>query len=77
MMGEFKLEKRKVDFRDILTLLVEGALYHNNSEVRTTAAKTLEHINKAYPQGTAEWYKNLKGLKPNIAAELQEKLKIN
>ena len=71
LMSEFRLEKRKVDLKEILVLLIEGALYHNSSEVRTMAVKTLEQINRIFPQGTVEWYKGLKGLKPNIASELQ------
>jgi hypothetical protein len=67
-MGEFKLEKRKIDLREILTLLIEGALHHNSSEVRVLAVKTLEQINRIFPQGTVEWYKGLKGLKPNMAS---------
>ncbi len=76
-MGEFRFEKRKVDFREILVLLIEGALHHSSSEVRTTAVKVLEQIHKAFPQGTIEWFQSLNGLKPNMASELQEKLKIS
>jgi hypothetical protein len=77
LMEHFKFEKRKVDFNDILHLLIEGALFHVNNEVRITAVKLLESIHKVFPAGTVEWYRSLKGLKPNIAAELEEKLKIN
>lgn len=67
-MAEFKFEKRKIDLREILTLLIEGALHHNSSEVRVLAVKVLEQINRIFAQGTVEWYKGLKGLKPNMAS---------
>lgn len=41
------------------------------------AVELLELIYKANPQLTTEWYRSLKGLRPNIAAELEEKLHIN
>ena len=56
--------------------MVEGALYHSNNEVRMNGVKLLEGINHLNPQITTEWYRGLRGLKPNIAAELEEKLKI-
>lgn len=75
-MGEFNFEKRKIDYGEILRVLVEGALYHSNNEVRLYAVKLLEEIYKVYQQGTIDWYRNIKGLRPNIAAELEEKLNI-
>lgn len=71
LMQNFKFQKRKIDFMEILTFLIEGSLYHNFGEVRVAAVKILQAVYKEFPQGTIEWYKNLKGLKPNIAAELQ------
>lgn len=35
------------------------------------AVELLELIYKATPQLTTEWYRSLKGLRPNIAAELE------
>jgi len=40
-MKEFSFQKRHVDMKDILMLLVEGSLYHSSQEVRMAAAKLL------------------------------------
>ena len=40
------------------------------------AVYVLEMINKISPKVAVEWYKNVKGLRPNISAELEEKLNI-
>ena len=69
-MSEFPFDKRKIDFEEILNLLVEGALYHSNHEVRAAGVKLLEAISKLRHNVTAEWYGKLRGLKPNIATEL-------
>lgn len=50
---------------------MEGSLYHVNNEVRVAAVKTLEQISKVYREGTIEWFKGLKGLKPSMMGELQ------
>lgn len=55
---------------------MEGAIFHPHNEVRLLAVSTLELIHQAYPQGTVEWYKSLTGLKPNISADIESKLKI-
>ena len=75
-MSEFPFDKRKIDVEEILNLLVEGSLYHSNHEVRSAGVKLLEAINRLSHGMTAEWYRKLRGLKPNIAVELEEKLKI-
>lgn len=48
-MNEFNFDKRKIDYREILRLLVEGALYHASNEVRTQAVDLLEKIYKTNP----------------------------
>jgi hypothetical protein len=69
-LSEFNFEKRKIDFREILKLLVEGSIYHASNEVRTQGVELLEKIYKLNQEVTIEWYRGLKGLRPNIAAEL-------
>ena len=53
---------------EILHLLVEGSLFHNNNEVRMQAVELLLMIHKVNPKVAIEWYKSVKGLRPNIAA---------
>jgi hypothetical protein len=76
-MNEFNFEKKKVDIGEILHLLVEGSLFHSNNEVRMQGVELLLMVHKANPKLTVKWYKALKGLRPNIAADIEEKLSIN
>lgn len=36
----------------------------------------VEKVHKLYPEGTVKWFKGLNGLKPNIAAEVESRLKL-
>ena len=65
-----KEKTKNVSYDDILKLLIEGAIFHPQNDIRILAVSTLELVHQVYPQGTVEWYKGLTGLKPNISAEI-------
>ena len=72
-----KVDKKKIDYDEILRYLLEGGLYHSHNDVRVMTVDVVEKIYRLYPEGTIKWFKALNGLKPNISAEVEARLKIN
>lgn len=63
-----RVEKKKIDYDEILKYLLEGGLFHSHNDIRVLSVSAVEKMHKLYPQGTVDWFKGLNGLKPNVSA---------
>lgn len=44
-----KVEKKKIDYEEILKCLLEGGLFHSHNDVRVLSVAAVEKMHKLYP----------------------------